>query len=509
MKKSVLLGLIFIGLVSVGIGGYFLTDMIINNYLSGNAELTFVSMPLGRIKGETVPFSFAIELEGANKAMVNSAEIGISAEVYSLNESITYDLNQEIIRGSNFIRIEIGPLLNTSVGLFALNVGEYSIYSVKVTFESRIVEINENLNFSLSVTNPPEVEQISNGDFSENLSNWEGAIQDDKTVALISTHPSLDGNCVRFTNVETIEPGNSTWISISQTVNLTNTHYLTFNQEIESSNSSIEVNLFIAGIKSNMSLILDNASAQNQLIHFGEGEGLSYVTLQFVFIYADNSTHVYVDDISIRQYEHRVFVLMLNDNWEISGKEVARNDLFTTMNDTSSFFERELGIKLIPILELPWYPEDVSMSVIDDTALQTAGNLLGLDGIWDTGYGRSPDNHGFDLLTSFSNQTSDHFGFAYYKNNAAFHFAESGELGEYSWIGIVADWAENLVQHEIAHNFGALDRDRTFDPVSVMSKPVIPQQVWDDFSHGELWLQVNNWMIEDIMLMLQNRAMFD
>jgi hypothetical protein len=200
---------------------------------------------------------------------------------------------------------------------------------------------------------------------------------------------------------------------------------------------------------------------------------------------------------------------MLNDNWEISGGDVARNDLITTMNDTSMIFEKELGIKLVPLLELPWYPEDVSMGVIDDIALQTTGELLGLDGDWDTNYGRSSDNHGFDLLTTFSNQTSDHFGFAYYKNNAAFHFAESEELGEYSYIGIVADWAENLVQHEIAHIFGALDRDRTFDPVSVMSKPVTPQQVWDDFSHGRLWLQVNNWMIEDILLMLQNRAMFD
>ncbi|MCE7743021.1 MAG: hypothetical protein GOP50_11275 [Candidatus Heimdallarchaeota archaeon] len=509
MRKTVLLSLIFVGLLSVGIGGYFLTDMIINNYFSGNTELIFISMPLEKIKGDPVPITFEIELEGAPRTTIETLEIGISSDTYSLNGSVTYELNQEIERGSHIVVVEMGPLINASTGLFALNVGEYDVYSFKITFENRVPEISENVDFSLNITNQLEVEQIINGDFSDSLNNWQGDRQNDKTEIGIVTHPSFEGNCIRFTNIETIDPGNSTWISISQTVNLTKSHYLSFDQEIESTNSSIEVNLFTNGIKSNMSLNLDISSLQNQLIHFGEGIGMSNVTLQVVFVYADNSTHVYLDNLSILQYEHRVFVFMLNDNWEISGKEVARDNLFTTMHETSAFFEKELGIKLIPVVELPWHPEDVSMSVVDTIALQTAGDLLGLDGSWDVEFGRSPDNHGFDLLTSFSNQTSEHFGFAYYERNAAFHFAESGELGEYSWIGIVADWAENLVQHEIAHNFGAYDRDRTDDPPSVMSKPVTPQQVWDDFSHGELWLQVNNWMIEDILLMLQNRAMFD
>ncbi len=509
MRRTALIGLIFIGMLGVGIGGYFLTDMIINNYFSGNAELIFISMPLEKIKGETVPITFEIELEGTEKAVIKSVEIGISSDAYSLKGSIIYELNQEITRGSQVASVEMGPLLNISTGLFALNIGEYNIYSFGVTFENRVAEIKENIDFSLNVTNQIEVEQIVNGDFSGYLNNWEGDIQDDKAVAGISTHPSLDGNCVRFTNIETIEPGNSTWISISQTVNLTNSHYLSFNQQIESTNSSIEVNLFIDGIKSNMSLILDSTSPQNQLIHFGEGDGLSYVALQFVFVYADNSTHVYLDDMSILQYEHRVFVLMLNDNWEISGKEVARNDLFTTMYETSYLFEKDFGIKLIPVVELPWHPKDVSMGVVGTIALETAGELLGLEGSWDVEYGRSPDNHGFDLFTSFSNQTSEHFGFAYYERNAAFHFAESEELGDYSWIGIVADWAENLVQHEISHNFGAYDRDRADYPPSVMSKPFTADQVVADFITNNLWLQVNNWLIEDIILMLQNRAMFD
>ncbi|TFG10392.1 hypothetical protein EU534_01040 [Candidatus Heimdallarchaeota archaeon] len=510
MKRSTLFGIILILIVGTGVGGFFLIDTIINNYFSGEVNIVAVIWPNNTsIKGEPIEISVVLKLEGINKATLELAEIGISSLDYSLNDSTKLFLNKEIVRGSNFLTMEIGPLLNLSNGYFALNVGEYKVNSLNFGFINKVQESNISLDFTFNIKNPEEVERIINGDFNDYLNSWEGGLQDNRTVATITTHPSLYNNSIRFTNVEEINPGDSTWISISQTLDLTQAYYLSFEQVIESTNCSIEVNLFINEIKQDMTLDLNTGSEQYQNIHFGEGEGISEVTLQIVFVYADNSTNVYLDNLSILSYEHRVFVFMLNDNWEISGSDLARNDLFTTMLETSDIFERELGIKLIPVLELPWYPEDVSMSIIDETALETAGNLLGLDNIWDTEYGRSSNNNGFDLLTSFSNQTSDHFGFAYYENNAAFHFAESEELGDFSYLGIIADWAENLVQHEIAHNFGALDRDRTFDPPSVMSKPVTPQQVWDDFYYGRLWLQVNNWLIEDILLMLENRAMFD
>ena len=132
---------------------------------------------------------------------------------------------------------------------------------------------------------------------------------------------------------------------------------------------------------------------------------------------------------------------------------------------------------LIPILELEWHPIDASWDVVDDDAKAAAGVMLGLEGDWDVAAGRSAYNHGFDLLTSYSNQTSEHYGFAYYKMNACFHFGQSEELGEYSWLTIVADWAENLIQHEISHNFGAYDRDRTFFPPSVRLSIIINIQV--------------------------------
>ena len=96
MRKTVLISLIFVGILGMGLGGYFLTDMIIDTYFSGNTELVFISMPLEKIKGEPVPITFEIELEGATKATIDSVELGISSEDYSLNSTVIYDLDQEI-----------------------------------------------------------------------------------------------------------------------------------------------------------------------------------------------------------------------------------------------------------------------------------------------------------------------------------------------------------------------------------------------------------------------------
>ncbi|MCK5409561.1 MAG: hypothetical protein KAJ30_04790 [Candidatus Heimdallarchaeota archaeon] len=137
--------------------------------------------------------------------------------------------------------------------------------------------------------------------------------------------------------------------------------------------------------------------------------------------------------------------------------------------------------------------------------------MLDLEGDWDVYYGRSLNNHGFDFLSCFSNQTSDHFGFAFLNSNIAFHFAQSRELENYLGFSFSMpdEWAENIIQHEISHDFGALDRDRAIYSPSVMSKPYTVEQALADLAISKLWSQVNNWLLDDILLMLANREMFD
>jgi hypothetical protein len=511
LKKSILISIIFISLIGSGIGGYFLINELVMNSLEKRVKLTAVKIPEEIMKGDSLPVTLELLIGDNKEIVITSFSLGIESGTYSLNGTVNYNLLESIEgEGSHTVVLFVGPLLDTSTGYFALNGGEFRINSLNLVFEGRIPQINKILDNSFTVISGLEEEQLVNRNFQDGLDSWEMKQSDENvSVSVVQSSP-LEEESLKITNLEEINSSVSSWIAISQTLNLTQTHFISFQQSIISTNCSFEVYLYTDGIKVNMSLILDETSATDQLIHYGYADGFSNITLQIVFAYADNATEFYLDNLSILQYVHRVFVVVLNDNWEIIGNEIGRDSPSRAIEGASFYFVRELGYELIPIIEHEWHPPNVSMEVVDDLGLEAAGEKLSLNRSWHVAKGRSDLNHGFDLLTGFSNRTSEHFGFAYYTYNVAFHFAQSKELGEeYSWVTIVNDFADNLVQHEISHNFGAHDRDRTYWPPSVMSKPSTPEQVYEDVLGNKLWLIVNNWLIEDIVLMLEHRKMFD
>jgi hypothetical protein len=491
-------------------GSYFLSKFLIERSNANKVQLISISIPEAIIKGESLETIIQLDIAGRKGVFIQKVEFEIYSQVYDLNGSISYEINKVTEHtGSYNLSAFIDPFLNTSMGYFALNTGEYILNSFEITFDENIPLIKRNVDFNFQVLNPSSEELLENGDFYNNLDGWELLRKDNNLTVEITEQDALNGNSLHIYNNQKITPENSTWVSISQQINTTNSHFISFDQYFEGSNFSIEINLLIDGIKSEMGVILDNFLEKDQLIYYGNVTDSVIVTLQINFLTAEVDTRFYLDNISIMKYEHRVFVVMLNDDWEIIGEEIGRKNLFESMYETSVYFEKHLGIKLIPILELEWNPYNTSKDVVDLIALNDAGEMLNLQEDWDVVYGRSPKNHGFDLLLAFSNETSEHYGFAYREMNVAFHFGQSEELGDYSWITIVESWAENLIQHEISHNFGALDRDRSEFAPSVMSKPSTPEQAIADFTTNLLWLQVNNWLLDDALLMLKNRAMFD
>lgn len=481
------------------------------NTLEKRVKVTTVTIPEEIMKGNSLPITLELLIEGNKEIVITSFSMGIESGTYSLNGTVQYNLLESIEgEGSHTVVLFVGPLLNTSTGYFALNSGEFRINSLNLAFEGRIPQINRILDNSFSVISGIEEEQLVNRNFQNGLDNWKVQQSDENVSVSIAQSSPLEEESLQIINIEEINSSEPSWIAISQTLNLTQTHFISFQQSIISDNCSFEVYLYTDGVKANMSLTLDETSATDQLIHYGNADGFSNLTLQIVFTYAENATEFYLDNLSILQYVHRVFVVVLNDNWETVGNEIGRDSPSRAIEGASFYFMRELGFELLPIIEHEWHPSNVSMGVVDDLGLEAAGEKLSLNRSWHVANGKSDLNHGFDLLTCFSNRTSEHFGWAYYTYNVAFHFAQSEELGEeYSWVTIINDFAENLVQHEISHNFGAHDRDRTFWPPSVMSKPSTPDQVVGDLLGNKLWLIVNNWLIEDIVLMLEHRKMFD
>jgi hypothetical protein len=510
LRKILAILLISVTLGGFATGSYFLSKFLIKRSNANKVQLIGISLPETIIKGESLESIIQLEISGTKGVFIQRVEFDISTVSYDLDGSMNYVVNKTTeYTGTYNLSVFINPLLNTTAGYFALNVGTYELISLRIIFEEKIPEIRENIYSSFQVINPTSDELLENGNFDNDLVGWNLLKKDNNLTSEITDQDSLNGNSLYIHNAQKITSENSSWISISQTINTTDSHFLSFNQYLEGVNFSIEVILLINGVEVDTSVILDLLSETEQLIYYGNSTDVVEITLQINFLYADIDTKLYLDDISIVKYEHRVFIFLLNDNWEIIDNEIGRKTLFESMFETSFYFEKYLGIKLIPILELEWSPYNTSKEVVDTIALNVAGDMLNLQNDWDVVYGRSPENHGFDLFLAFSNKTSDHYGFAYYERNAAFHFGRSEELGDYSWIPIMEDWAENLIQHEISHNFGAHDRDRTDFAPSVMSKPSTPGQVVADFTTNLLWLQVNNWLIDDVLLMLKNRAMFD
>ena len=110
------------------------------------------------MKGDPLKLIFELDISGINRLTVEAVEIRISSTLYSLNDTIHYDINQELLRGTELITIDVGPLLNTSMGFFALNVGEYKTEFVNFTFEDKAPNVLEELSMIFNVINLQEIE---------------------------------------------------------------------------------------------------------------------------------------------------------------------------------------------------------------------------------------------------------------------------------------------------------------------------------------------------------------
>lgn len=508
-KKPLFTSLFLAFLIVVGLSGFFIAKTILDN--STGFELNIISVEESTTKGDPVKIVAEVFIGKRGDVLIENIQFGIFSEEYDFNTTTIQEINQiKSGKASYNITVFLHPLLNSSEGFYALNVGDYNLYSAKVSFGEQLPTVFKKINLDFSITNPEKEEKTTNGDFRNESAGWEINKLDSTLIADIETSSPLDGSSFHISNIDNITVTNSTWVSISQDMNLTNTHFVSFEILLDKP-GVLGVNLTINNILQTMSLVLTESSSTDQLIYFEHTEGIANVTLQIIFTEVTEYSDVYLDNISVISYEHRVFIVTLNDNWEYRNDEVFRKNPMVYIRNASTYFEKDLGIKLIPILELIWQPATTEYPGVFDYAKQFAGETLDLGGDWEVFYGRSLSNNGFDFLSCFSNQTSDHYGFAFLNSNIAFHFAQSRELENYLGFSFSMpdEWAENIFQHEISHDFGALDRDRAIYAPSVMSKPYTVEQALADLAISKLWSQVNNWLLDDILLMLANREMFD
>ncbi|MCK4896218.1 MAG: hypothetical protein KAS47_05375, partial [Candidatus Heimdallarchaeota archaeon] len=323
-KKPLFTSIFIALLIVVGLSGFFITKTILDS--TADFELNIVSVEESTIKGDPVKIVFEIYIGKRGDVLIENIQFGIFSKEYNFNTTTIQEINQTRSGKASYnITVFLYPLLNSSEGFYALNVGDYNLYSANVSFGEQLPTVFEKINFDFSIINPEKKEKATNGDFSNESAGWEINKLDSTLILDIEPSSPLNGSSFHISNGDNITATNSTWVSISQDMNLTNTHFVSFEILLDKP-GILGVNLTINDTPQTMSLILTESSSTDQIIYIVHTEGIANVTLQIIFTEVTEYSNVYLDNISVISYEHRVFIVSLNDNWEYRNDEIFRKN---------------------------------------------------------------------------------------------------------------------------------------------------------------------------------------
>lgn len=505
-KKKVLIDAGILLMILASITGL----VFLRNNSNINISIDEINIPPYVVKGSSLPIELQITNMYVRPLKVTEITIHFISITYEYNTSTIQNFSTMIAKkSSRNLTMLIGPMINSTTGYYALNVGEYRIDYVQVTINNSTRVLKQGLDMKVDVVNEREYELIANGGFESGLNYWQVEQSNNNTEVAIEKQAELDNNILSITSLKDLYNTTETWVSLTQTINMTEAHYVSFDAYIIGDGIEVEAGLEVDHVKQNISLLLNTEGKKECKMIFGNIRGVKELTIKIHLTTAKEGSKIYIDNISVKNYLNRVFVVVLNEYWTYYRDERIRSPPIEAINNASKYFREQFGIELIPLVELEWQLSSTKIEEAHNEGLIKAGELLKLKNKWDAIAGRSTKNNGFDMLLCFSNKTGEHYGFVYWKENVAFHFGQSNELGSYNWFTILNEWSDNLVQHEVSHIFGALDRARPPYPPSVMSKATTPEQVLIDFANKQLWLQVNNWLYEDQLLMIENVGMFN
>jgi hypothetical protein len=241
----------------------------------------------------------------------------------------------------------------------------------------------------------------------------------------------------------------------------------------------------------------------------GTGNNLGVTSIQLNFTLGINSTIVL--ELALPTRKTVLFAIVASNNW--SSRSVDNLQFFLPkyyIDQASSRFQDVFNLTIMPIHQVNFTSNAGSNLVsLRDEAINQTGNQLSLPtGDWDYVSGISPNNAGADILLVMTNKTMDYLGVVFSESgntlNAAVHARGSLNTGNYRLHSSLAD---NLVQHEISHIFGAPDRFTDSSLPSIMTKSKL-NDAPIDIVFGNFWLFLTQWLEQDIQTMFENILMY-
>ncbi len=276
---------------------------------------------------------------------------------------------------------------------------------------------------------------------------------------------------------------NSTFILRSQ-INLTSVNFVKL-----SSSGKSPTNFFINGSSAVVTL---NSSSSANVAQFSN-------TTKFEVVFNLEKGESLTISILVPKQLIVLYYGIADDHWETNFE----NPLIT-MNLVNKYFKEWFNIKFVFSIKINFVsPSTTNLPTMMLSAAKQFGEALGLmNNTWDIGPGKRKGNLGLDFLLIISNKTMSNYGMVLGDRNAGYNMASNvgGSLNARGFR-LAQDWADNLFQHEISHMFNAPDRYTGQDPPSIMTKSSTPEQVVSDISAGTSWLQINNWLPQDLVTM--------
>ncbi len=220
--------------------------------------------------------------------------------------------------------------------------------------------------------------------------------------------------------------------------------------------------------------------------------GIQNITLSF-----NSSQSELAFNFTLVNKKKVLLVGVADDHWSTNFPD--HQDILDEVNIQ---FGKWFNVTFIVAIVLPVdYKGSTSLPEAFDFAKVEFGSQLNLpNGVWTHTRGRSVNNMGLDLLLFNTNKTMSNYGMVIGDSIGGFNMvANAGGSLNANGFRLQPSWADNLFQHELSHVFGAPDRYTGEDPPSIMTKSETLQDLLDDLANGTLWLELTNWLDEDLL----------
>ena len=476
LSKVQISGLVIVAILLISIPSYFLLNNPSENF-SATDGLYCSSQPTLQIG---TPEVIDVGQELIVDLTVNTSEetMLLSASLTVINSSIEYtevlDLGEIQLNDSTSLQTELnfGSGIEGNHSFLALQNGNYLIKGFNLYYLSCLHFSSMNIPIKKSLV-------VQDSQVENRAESAEWTLFQSKVENNVSSPPevsSLSGALLNF--------------SAS-----------TFNRSI-----SIETQLDLSGVLEldvlssflNISLFIDGSPNGS---YFGSIEfpivsyiGIHNISLGF-FLVANSTVSI---ELSMLTKSITIMTVVIDDQW---------SSTFPTpeyfLNQVNSRFKRYFNITFAISATIPViWDGGTDLFELVSYAKEQFNEQLGLNWKEDRVYHQS--NYGLNMMLIMTNKTMDHYGIVLGDGGGPFNIAVNA--GGSIFAGgqrLSASWGDNLLQHEISHVFGALDRYSSSDSPSVMTKASNATEVLADILNNRLWLTLTNWLYKDLLLMKQ------